>query len=192
MFDKIPYYGQVLLFAAIGVAIVGMAYFVMPDLQKMKADIEDAEVRYSDKERKILEGQAIEQRLPEFEREIASLERKLGDVRQILPTDRETGDLLAWIKNLGDQSNLDLKSFSPSGLRPVEWYKEFPIEMNVIGRYHDLGIFLDRVSKYSRIINVDGLRIAAVRGEPGKTIRASFTATTFVYDEAGGSEEGIQ
>jgi len=192
MFDKIPYYGQVLLFAAIGVAIVGMAYFVMPDLQKMKADIEDAEVRYSDKERKILEGQAIEQRLPEFEREIASLERKLGDVRQILPTDRETGDLLAWIKNLGDQSNLDLKSFSPSGLRPVEWYKEFPIEMNVIGRYHDLGIFLDRVSKYSRIINVDGLRIAAVRGEPGKTIRASFTATTFVYDEAGGSEGGIQ
>jgi type IV pilus assembly protein PilO len=192
MFDKIPYYGQVLLFAAIGVAIVGMAYFVMPDLQKMKADIEDAEVRYSDKERKILEGQAIEQRLPEFEREIASLERKLGDVRQILPTDRETGDLLAWIKNLGDQSNLDLKSFSPSGLRPVEWYKEFPIEMNVIGRYHDLGIFLDRVSKYSRIINVDGLRIAAVRGEPGKTIRASFTATTFVYDEAGAAQEGIQ
>ena len=192
MFEKIPYYGQVLMFAAIGVAIVGMAYYMMPDLQKMKADIEDSEIRYSDKERKILEGQAIEQRLPEFEREIANLERKLGDVKQILPTDRETGDLLAWIKNLGDQSNLDLKSFSPAGLRPVEWYKEFPIEMNVIGRYHDLGIFLDRVSKYSRIINVDSLHIAAVRGEPGKTIRASFTATTFVYDEEGSSEEGIQ
>ena len=60
-----------------------------------------------------------------------------------------------------------------------------------IGRYHDLGIFLDRVSKYSRIINVDSLRISAVQNEPNKTIRATFTATTFVYDDAD-SEEAIQ
>ena len=139
---------------------------------------------YAEKERKILEGQAIEQRLPEFEKEIASLEQKLGDVQQILPTQRETGDLLAWIKNLGDQSNLDLKSFAPSGLRQVEFYKEFPIQMQVVGRYHDLGIFLDRVSKYARIINVDGIQIDAARMQKNnKTIRASFTATTFVYDE---------
>jgi type IV pilus assembly protein PilO len=120
--------------------------------------------------------------LPEFEREIASLQQKLGDVQQILPTNQETGDLLRWIKNLGDQSNLDLKSFAPGAMRPMEFYQEFPIEMNVVAKYHDLGIFLDRVSKYSRIINVDNLRISSARdGE--KTIRAGFTATTFVYDE---------
>ncbi len=60
--------------------------------------------------------------------------------------------------------------------------------MKVIGRYHDLGLFLDRVSKYSRIINVDGLKIDSVRGEGEKTIRASFTATTFLYDEEGESD----
>ena len=47
----------------------------------------------------------------------------------------------------------------------------------------DLGIFLDRVSKYSRIINVDNLRMAATPPGSEKTIRATFTATTFVYDE---------
>ena len=110
-------------------------------------------------------------------------------MQQILPTNRETGDLLRWIKNLGDQSNLDLKSFSPGGMKPAEFYKEFPIEMQVVGRYHDLGIFLDRVSKYSRIINVDNLRIGSAR-EPGKTIQASLTATTFVYsDEGAGTQE---
>jgi type IV pilus assembly protein PilO len=142
-------------------------------------------------ESEIRKGKAIEQRLPEFEREIANLERKLADVQQILPTDRETGDLLRWIKNLGDQSNLDLKSFAPGSLNPVEFYKEFPIEMEVTGRYHDLGIFLDRVSKYSRIINVDNLRVASAR-EPGKTIRASLTATTFVYSEELMNEEAVQ
>ncbi len=183
MFEKIPFYGQILIFCAVALGIVGMAYYVWPNLSEMRTDIAKFEDDFAEKERKILEGQAIEQRLPEFEREIASLQQKLGDVQQILPTGQETGDLLAWIKNLGDQSNLDLKSFSPSGLKPVEFYKEFPIEMDVVGRYHDLGIFLDRVSKYSRIINVDNLKITSVRGETNKTIRATFTATTFVYEE---------
>ena len=181
MFDKIPFYGQVLLFLAMAAGIVLVAYSVYPDLGQMQAEIRQLEDDYQTKDRKIREGQAIEQRLPEFEREIESLQRKLGDIQQILPTDQETGDLLAWIKNVGDQSNLDLKSFAPGALRPVDFYKEFPIEMQVVTRYHDLGIFLDRVSKYSRIINVDNLRIGTSR-ERDKTITASFTATTFVYD----------
>ena len=186
MFEKVPFYGQVLIFAGLSMAIVAMAYFIFPDLSEMKEDIVQYEDEWTEKDRKIQEGLAIEQRLPEFEREIANLQRKLGDVAQILPTNQETGDLLSWIKNLGDQSNLDLKSFSPGALRPVEWYKEFPIDMQVIGRYHDLGIFLDRVSKYSRIINVDNLSVTSVRGQGDKTIQATFRATTFVYDNAAG------
>jgi len=183
MFEKVPFYGQVLIFAGLSLAIVGMAYFIFPNLSEMKQDIVEYEDEWTEKDRKIQEGLAIEQRLPEFEREIANLQRKLGDVAQILPTNQETGDLLSWIKNLGDQSNLDLKSFSPGALHPVEWYKEFPIDMQVIGRYHDLGIFLDRVSKYSRIINVDNLSVTSVRGQGDKTIQATFRATTFVYDD---------
>ncbi len=190
MLEKLPFYGQVLVFAALALGIVVIAYFVFPNLKTMQAEIDTMREDLAEKQREISDGQAIEARLPEFEREIEALKQKLGDVQQILPTERETGDLLRWIKNLGDQSNLDLKSFSPGGLRPVEFYKEFPIEMNVTGTYHDLGMFLDRVSKYSRIINVDNLRMSkAARSERGKTIQASFTATTFVYDEEGAGSE---
>ncbi len=193
MLEKLPFYGQVLVFAGLALGIVVIAYFVFPNLKTMQAEIDTMQEDLAEKQREISDGQAIEARLPEFEREIESLKQKLGDVQQILPTGRETGDLLRWIKNLGDQSNLDLKSFSPGGLRPVEFYKEFPIEMNVTGTYHDLGLFLDRVSKYQRIINVDNLRMSkAARTERGKTIQASFTATTFVYDEEGAAAEVTQ
>jgi type IV pilus assembly protein PilO len=188
MLDKLPFQGQIAVFSALALAVVIAAYYVYPGLGEMRTEIAGLEEQFADKQREILKGQAIEQRLPDFEREIANLEAKLRDIQQILPTDREAGELLRWIKNLGDQSNLDLKSFAPGGLRPAEFYKEFPIEMQVVGRYHDLGIFLDRVSKYSRIINVDNLRIGAVR-EKGKSIQASLTATTFVYS---GSEEDGQ
>ncbi len=193
MLEKLPFYGQVLVFAALALGIVVIAYFVFPNLKTMQAEIDTMREDLAEKQREISDGQAIEARLPEFEREIEALKQKLGDVQQILPTGRETGDLLRWIKNLGDQSNLDLKSFSPGGLRPVEFYKEFPIEMNVTGTYHDLGLFLDRVSKYQRIINVVNLRMSkAARTERGKTIQASFTATTFVYDEEGAGSEVTQ
>jgi len=191
MFDRMPFYGQVLIFAAMALGIVAVAYYIAPNLKETRATIAQLEDDYQEKDREITKGRAIEQRLPEFEREIANLQQKLSDVQQILPTNRETGDLLRWIKNLGDQSNLDLKSFSPGALRPMEFYKEFPIDMQVVARYHDLGIFLDRVSKYSRIINVDNLRINSTQ-DGDKTIRAGFTATTFVYDDTLADQPGAE
>jgi len=191
MIERLPLWGQLLLFAGLAVMIVLIAYFVFPNLSEKQKQIETLKRENGEMERKIQEGRAIEQKLPEFEREIASLERKLGDIRQILPSTPETGDLLRWIKNLTDQSNLDLKSFVPGGMRPAEFYKEFPIAMNVEGRYHDLGIFMDRVSKYSRIINVDNLTISANTSGGDRTIRSGFTATTFVYDEQADGAGGV-
>lgn len=180
---KLPFYAQVLMMVVLAAGLVGVAYEFVPNLKEMGEQIQKIRAEYTESERKIREGQAIEQKLPEFEREINNLQRKLGDIQQILPTGPETGDLLRWIKNMTDQSNLGLKSFGPGNLQPVDFYKVFPIEMDVVGRYHDLGIFLDRVSKYSRIINVDNLRLSALKSGGDKTISASFTATTFVYEE---------
>jgi type IV pilus assembly protein PilO len=180
-----PFWGQVALMVALSVGLVGVAYYLYPDLKAMGEKINVLRDDLAEMDRKIREGQAIEQKLPEFEREVANLQRKLGDIQQILPTGPETGDLLRWIKNMTDQSNLDLKSFGPGDLQPVDFYKQFPIDMDVVGRYHDLGLFLDRVSKYSRIINVDNLHMSTNPGGTEKSIRASFTATTFVYDDAG-------
>ena len=196
MFEKLPFWGQLAVFVAIAAAIVGVAYWLWPGIEDQGRQVDRLKGELSSKQAQIDEGRAIEQKLPEFEAEIASLERKLGDIQQILPSRTETGDLLRWIKNLGDQSNLDLNSFGPGSLKPVEFYKEFPIDMQVTGRYHDLGIFLDRVSKYSRIVNVDNLNMNATRSKMEKSISASFTATTFVYDSdatgAPGDEEANQ
>jgi len=192
MLEKLPFWGQVLLMVALAAGLVGIAYYLFPNLKEKGEAIQAIQSELEDLNAKIVEGRAIEQKLPEFEQEVANLQRKLGDVQQILPTDAQTGDLLRWIKNMTDQSNLGLKAFAPGGLRPVDFYKEFPIEMDVVGRYHDLGIFLDRVSKYSRIINVDNLRMNGTPGGGDNSIRASFTATTFVYDDKVASEEAHQ
>ena len=91
------------------------------------------------------------------------------------------GDLLRRIQTLATQSNL---RFAVSARRPIaasEMHAEWPISLELEGNYHNLGLFLDRVSKFPRIINISGLTLVAkepVTAKSSMTIAA--TATTFV------------
>ena len=187
-FKKLPFWGQFAVVAAMAAVLVGVAWYAYPNFEEMAAKNKANRDKLEGLQTEIRKGQAIEAKLPEFEREIANLTVKLDDLLAILPTEPETGELLKWVKNLADQSNLELKQFNPGGLKTVEFYKEFPIQMQIEGDYHDLGVFFDRVSKYSRIINVNNVRIAGSKSARG-SISSSFTATTFVYDDKGGGQQ---
>jgi type IV pilus assembly protein PilO len=187
-FKKLPFWGQLLVVGLLCGVLVGVAWMFYPNFGEMRKKNESDRARLEDLQTEIRKGQAIEAKLPEFEKEIENLQLKLNDLLAILPSTPETGELLKWVKNLTDQSNLELKAFNPGALKPVEFYKEFPIGMDVEGDYHDLGVFFDRISKYSRIINVSGVTITANGSSARGSIRSTFTATTFVYDEKGGEQ----
>jgi type IV pilus assembly protein PilO len=181
-FKKLPFWGQFAVVAVMAIALVAVAWMAYPNFSEMKKRNASSQAELDGLQAEIRKGQAIEAKLPEFEKEIENLQLKLNDLLAILPTEPETGELLKWVKNLADQSNLDLRQFNPGVLKQVEFYKEFPIAMDVEGDYHDLGVFFDRISKYSRIINVSGVSISALSGSQ-HSIKSNFTATTFVYDD---------
>ena len=187
-FKKLPFWGQFAVVAVMAIALVAVAWMAYPNFSEMEKRNANSRSELEGLQTEIRKGQAIEAKLPEFEKEIENLQLKLSDLLAILPTEPETGELLKWVKNLADQSNLDLKQFNPGALKQVEFYKEFPIAMDVEGDYHDLGVFFDRISKYSRIINVSGVTISALQGGQ-HSIKSSFTATTFVYDDKGGASK---
>jgi len=191
-FKKLPFWGQFAVVGVMAAVIVAVAFTTYPNFNAMTKRNEGEKSKLEGLQAEIRKGQAIEAKLPEFEKEIENLQTKLSDLLAILPTEPETGELLKWVKNLADQSNLELKKFDPQALRPVEFYKEFPIQMEIEGDYHDLGVFFDRISKYSRIINVSNVVIAARNSGKG-SIGSNFTATTFVYDDkAAQQQEGGQ
>jgi Tfp pilus assembly protein PilO len=63
-------------------------------------------------------------------------------------------------------------------------YAEWPIGLELDGTYNNLGSFLERISKFPRIINVSAIHIKAKNDNSSQTIEASCTATTFVLVEA--------
>jgi type IV pilus assembly protein PilO len=82
---------------------------------------------------------------------------------------------------MATQSNLAIKGFEPRAVANRDLHAEWPIGLKLEGNYHDLGSFLERVSKFPRIINVGGIKITAKEMPGGgHTITAECTATTFV------------
>lgn len=190
MFKNLPYWGQLIIVIAFSILLFFVAYKFYPNFSEMSIRNNDLQGRLDEKKREISVLESIAKNLPELEKEIANLKMKLADLKQILPTEPETGDLLKDIKNLIDRANLELKLFDPKAFKELEFYKEFPIRMETVGGYHDLALFFDHIGKYARIINVTDVVINALAGKSQKTIKSTFNATTFIYKEE--NQEDVQ
>ena len=181
----VPPWTRLVIAAVIAVAIPASQFMFWPGYyNKWDKKNDQLAKQLADKQAEINKGRIARQKLEELQRDIASLEQKLSDLKQILPTAPEMGDLLKWIKSLADQTNLDLLNFAPQAQADQEFLREQPITMEVLGNYHQLGMFFDRVSKYARIINVENVRISPNSDRRARaTIRSGFVAKTFIYKE---------
>ena len=86
---------------------------------------------------------------------------------------------------LASQSFLTVKKFTPTSVVQKEFYQEVPINMELTGSYHNLGLFFDRVSRLSRLVNVKNLKVKnSTKQTPTNTIDAACVATTYIYQDA--------
>src|SRR5688572_2688061 len=180
--QKMPRYGQVAAFAVLGLGAAGAFYNWYA--QGAQQAIEAQQAQLTSLHAEIDRGHAAEKRLPEFRRELASLEAQMGRLRAVLPDERDVADLLRRVQGMATQSSLTILGFTPQAVAKKNLYVEWPIGLKLEGTYHDLGGFLERVSKFPRIINVGDLKVKALDKSPsGASITAELTATTFVLVE---------
>jgi Tfp pilus assembly protein PilO len=180
---KLPWYGQVGAF--LGLSVAGVAAFFYLYVTPMNDEMTQRQRKLDALQVDIRKSQAIAQRLPQFRAEVADLETRLETLKNVLPEEKDMGDLLRRLQTMAVQSNLTIRSFKPSPT-PVakQLHAEVPIGLQLDGAYHNLAIFFDRVSKFPRIIHISGIAIKAKdRPEPNSTITADCVATTYVLLE---------
>jgi type IV pilus assembly protein PilO len=180
--NKLPWKAQVGIFLAIAVAALGGFYwYYVQDVQVVQAT---EQTKLDALRADINKGSATARQLPQFRQEVAQLEARLDSLRAVLPEEKDVGDLLRRIQTLATQSNLQIKGFKPAPIVTRQMHAEWPINLELDGTYHNLGVFFDRVSKFSRIINLGTVKIKAKeKAAPSSTIDVSCTATTFVLIE---------
>jgi type IV pilus assembly protein PilO len=176
---KSPWYVQLGVFVVLALAGAGAFYYLyeMPQQEILAArnrELEEVRARNN-------KGSETARQLPAFRAQIADLEARLAALKPILPEEKDVGDLLRRIQTLATQSNLTIRGFRPQPIATREIHAEWPIGLELEGTYHNLGAFLDRVSRFPRIINVGSLNIKPKDDQtPVSTIEVSCTATTFV------------
>jgi type IV pilus assembly protein PilO len=181
--SKLPWYAQIGAFVVVSaLAVFGFWKFYVVDTQ---ADIDTRQTRLTALRADIAKGVATARRLPQFQSEVAELERRLENLRAVLPEQKDVADILRRVQGLATQSSLTLQRFTPQPPKQETMYAALPFRLRAEGTYHNLGQFFDRISKFPRIINVGDMTIKARQTqEPGVTIDAEFVATTFVLQEA--------
>jgi type IV pilus assembly protein PilO len=182
-YTKLSLGGQLGVSAVLAVLIGGLFWYFYWSDATIERDDKTAKLEALNKEIRALEVTA--QKLGEFQREVALLEKKLETLKSILPPAKETPDLMRKVQALAAQSNLTINNFTPGATVSKEFYQEWPIAMGLVGNYHNLALFFDKVSRLPRLVNVNNIKINALPSQTAsQTIGVTNTATTFVYIEA--------
>src|SRR6187401_2671334 len=180
--DKLPWYGQLGLFVVLGLGLIGGFYwfYAVPAQEEMATrESKLAGIRVT-----IAKGAATANQLNQFRQQVAELEARLEGLKAVLPEQKDVADLLRRIQTLATQSNLTIRGFKPAPAVTKQLHAEWPIALQLDGTYHNLAMFFDRVSKFSRIINVTNIAIRAKdKSDASSTITAECIATTFVLLE---------
>ncbi|MGB9835565.1 MAG: type 4a pilus biogenesis protein PilO [Candidatus Saccharicenans sp.] len=173
-----PWYGYLIL----AVIIFALAFFFYfkprnAELQSLREQREKLE-----KEVQVLKEKKKE--LDKIEAELVVLNATLKDLEQIIPQKKEIAEILRRIQQLAYDCRLNVLKFRPQGEIRKDFYAEWPIDIEISGTYHNLGIFFDKLSKFSRLFNVNNFSITAVNNQTESvTIGAKFIATTYYFLE---------
>jgi type IV pilus assembly protein PilO len=130
--------------------------------------------------------------MDKLEREYSELHNRWLVARELLPPDKEVAALLRKVTVAGTKAGVDFVMFQPLGQVPQADYTENPVQVGVVGSYHEVATFLSNIANLSRIVNVAELSINSYNSvdEPGTTAKAEFVATAYSLkkeDGAGGS-----
>jgi type IV pilus assembly protein PilO len=177
---KLPLGGQLGVALLVGALICGAFWYFSYSPMLEEEAKKQAQLEQLQRDIRILEATA--NKLQEFQREVQLLEAQLETLKRILPADKETPDLIRRVQALASQSRLNIKNFTPAAEVTKDFYKEVPINVDLEGTYHDLGMFFDRVSRLARLVNMTNVKVKAQQNQTGSnTIAASGVATTYVY-----------
>jgi len=175
----IPLYLKIIIMAAPSLifVILFIAFIFLPknneinilrnSISKLDNDIVSSEVKV--------------QRLEELKIENERLKARLAELQEQLPEEKDVSPLLRQISDLGLKSGLEILLWKPGEKRQgaADIYVEIPVQMTVVGGYHNLGVFFSEISNIKRVVNITNIRIDSYTDKGSAKIKADFTASTF-------------
>jgi len=173
-----PWYVYALLVIILG----GLAYFAY--FKRGQTELKSLRDERLKTENEVTTLLAKKKQLDKIEEELVSLNRALAEIEVIIPRKKEIGEILRNVQQMAFDSRLEIIHIAQAKENNKDIYSEQPIPIEVVGNYHNLGLFFDRVLHLPRLFNIDDFSIRALPGQsPAASISAAFTAKTYFFLE---------
>ena len=180
--SKIPVAQRGLVLALAVVLIFLATYFAF--VSPLREDIVQLEQRIEQLDTQLSRKRVIARNLSRFRVEVERLKQRLNEALTELPNEAEIPELLQKVAALVEQSDCEMEVFEPQGEVVEVFYASIPVKMAIVGNYHAIAVFFDKVSKLARIVNVTDIQLGEPKLENKKVVlQAEFLATTFKFVE---------
>ena len=168
---------KALLLLALLIGILVGAYFLDWSDQIEQLDAGRAQESKLKQEYKSKKQQSIN--LDLYRRQLREIDSSFGALLKQLPNRSQMDALLVDINQAGLGRGLQFELFKPAARETSrDFYAELPIQLRVIGGYHDIGAFASDIGGLSRIVTLNDITLA---GGKGGSLVVDATAKTFRY-----------
>ncbi|NHN78828.1 type 4a pilus biogenesis protein PilO [Azotobacter chroococcum] len=123
--------------------------------------------------------------LEAYRRQMAEMETSFGVLLRQLPSDTEVPGLLEDITRTGLGSGLEFEEIKLLQEVAQQFYIELPIQISVVGSYHDLATFVSGVASLPRIVTLHDFEIKPVASGDNTKLRMKILAKTYRYNDKG-------
>lgn len=165
---------------ALGVAALYWFFFY----GAKQTELDGLERKLTELEADVVKSRAVAANFKTFMRELEELRVRLDKAVQRLPDSTELPGLLTDITSLGKKTGLEFRSFRPKKEVKRGFYAEVPIDIELRGSYHNVGLFFDRVAHLPRIVRIS--RVSMTVADDSKdppVLRVKGVAQTFRFIE---------
>ena len=90
--------------------------------------------------------------LEPLKQQLAQMEQQLQQMLRQLPSKTEMPDLIVDVSQTALATGLQNKLFQPGAETPKEFYAEKPIQLRLVGTYHQFGAFVSGVASLPRVV----------------------------------------
>jgi type IV pilus assembly protein PilO len=167
---SIPTGQKIALLGLLVAAILVGFYFYVVDPKTGELEMVQGQVAQLDTE---IQNLTIKvKHLDELVAASKQLEIELATKKERLPPEEEAVMLLKQVSDLGLRLGLDVRLWKPGAQAedPSKLFIRMPVNVEVAGGYHTAAIFFDRISKLSRIVTVQDVRIGTPRVDQGRVV----------------------
>ena len=168
---------KALLLLVLLIGILVGAYFLdwsdqLEQLEAGRAQETKLKAEYKDKKQQSINLDLYRQQLRE-------IDSSFGALLKQLPNRSQMDALLVDINQAGLGRGLQFELFKPAAQESArDFYAELPIQLKVIGNYHDIGAFASDIGGLSRIVTLNDI---ALGGGKDGSLTLDATAKTFRY-----------